>query len=494
MGRDKKKANNDASTSSSPSSASSSSPSLSVGKPVEVPTPSSAVDEEPHLDKQAAKKAKDVLRNNTTVPDYVTDETPSFEVYTTSSYVDNVDFVFTPFTLERVIMFGMLVCAESFLFAFTALPLRFLIAFASLITKGFRKLPLVQKLDLFKAVLIMLGFIAIQNIDLTTLAAYVKESTLKLKMIWGCLEFLDKVMVAYGDNILGSVAYILASMGDSSASGKMPVKRTTLFYFFLAGGYVAAHSVVLLLQLSVMEMAILSGNNSLLALLILVQFAEMKGNALKKTSADDLKTIVWEDIVERFQLIVFVVILVLRVFDEGWSLNWTHAFPLIIIYLSEVSVDWLKHSSICNVSSLSPFIYTQCSNELGEQILASKRKFFSDRTYNATHKLGLWTLPLTIVVMKFIVDCFDSPLWVKFLQNTYGGVVATYPGFAGVIGLFFVAAVVRQILYASLKSVSKWRFLLGVDKWLRLDITLNDKKEEGTPAQGEKKAEEKKKK
>lgn len=148
-------------------------------------------------------------------------------------------------------------------------------------------------------------------------------------------------------------------------------------------------------------------NTTLLTLLILIQFAEMKSAVLKDISQEKLWAICYNgasssssaanhnqlildraDIVERFQLLVSLVLLFFYniskhhinsfwvritsdrplhandgVQDEDWltASEWLAPllFSLMIIYMSELSVDWLKHTSIINFTDLGPHMYTE---------------------------------------------------------------------------------------------------------------------------------------
>jgi len=422
-----------------------------------------------------------------TPPLYIQDDIKeeSLLPFTTNTYSDVVDFIFVPFTLERMIIYGGVVCLESFLFTFTILPFRVLFALWSWVKNGFHDIYFVQKIDLLKFFLIVFGFLSLRNLNAMTMATYVEESTLKLKMLWACLEFFNKVFTAYGHNILGGLYYALSS--NSSSGGRPQLKRSLPFYFVLAIVYIIIHSSILIVHLSVMDLAISSGNTSLLALLILVQFAEMKSSALKFTTPEKLKEICYEDIVERFQLIVFMCMLAFHRIgtwieaisietkkELPWrrDLSFDDVLPLLIIYFSEVFVDWLKHSSICNISSISPWFYSQRSKEISTKILAANySSFLTDRTHSVSTDFGLWTIPLSVVVLKFSLGCISELTIFERYSNLSSILLLVF-------AFFLVCVVLRELSYLFLKWNSRLGILFTIDKWLLLDQTITIPKEQ----------------
>ena len=127
----------------------------------------------------------------------------------------------------------------------------------------------------------------------------------------------------------------------------------------------------ILIHISIIHVAVHEGNKSLLALLLLVQFAEMKGSALKTTNKAKLYHmclegeffvffavfVIFADVVERFQLLVYVVWILLYSistseynflsFDVNFNLIAKFfdeyddfLFSILVVYLSELCVDW----------------------------------------------------------------------------------------------------------------------------------------------------------
>jgi hypothetical protein len=70
-----------------------------------------------------------------------------------------------PYTLERLISYGIFICMDSFLFVFTALPIRAAIALYHLVLRQ-RKLHAIQKVDILKVIILVLGYLFLRLLDI----------------------------------------------------------------------------------------------------------------------------------------------------------------------------------------------------------------------------------------------------------------------------------------------------------------------------------------
>lgn len=192
----------------------------------------------------------------------------------------------------------MLSCLDSFLFVLVVLPVRAVIAFLSLMKRHIqggrcapyawpshrsRDLHPVQKVDLAKFLLLVVGWFGISWMNIGGVSGYVRQETLvKLKILFTLLELLDRLMGNYGEHILGSLFWALEARPEL-------VKRGIAWHALLALGYIGAaaallmqltvpviHSHVVILHCSVFDAAMNGKSQALLTLLLLVQFAEMK--------------------------------------------------------------------------------------------------------------------------------------------------------------------------------------------------------------------------
>lgn len=229
------------------------------------------------------------------------------------------NFIAIPFWMEKIMVFGFAVCLDSFLYTFTILPLRALVALymwarnSLLWAAGGQKryLHSSHKCDILKALLIVLSCYILSRItDASKMYHSVRgQDVVKLYVIFNVLEIADRLCCSFGQDLLDSLfsRLTLARRKD----GRQPYLRP-LGFFLLSLGYVLAHTLVLFYQLVTLNVAINSYDNALLTLLLSNQFVEIKGSVFKKFEKENLFQLTCADIVERFQLTLMLSAIGLR--------------------------------------------------------------------------------------------------------------------------------------------------------------------------------------
>lgn len=90
----------------------------------------------------------------------------------------------------------------------------------------------IQKVDLAKFLLILVGWFGISWLNIGAVSGYVRQETLvKLKILFTLLELLDKLMGNYGEHILGSLFWALEAPPEQ-------VRRGVAWHVLLALGYI----------------------------------------------------------------------------------------------------------------------------------------------------------------------------------------------------------------------------------------------------------------
>jgi hypothetical protein len=130
------------------------------------------------------------------------------------------------------------------------------------------------------------------------------------------------------------------------------------------------------------------------------------------------------DIVERFQIFIFLLIIGLRNLSENFigsssikSLFELVLCPLILVYCSEITVDWLKHAFITKFNQIKPSVYSDFLNALSKHhtkpdidpsAKSSKANDPSTKKYQSagnfmdiSRKIGFSSIPLSCLVMHF---------------------------------------------------------------------------------------------
>lgn len=189
--------------------------------------------------------------------------------------------------------------------------------------------------------------------------------------------------------------------------------------------FVVVHSIVLFYQAITLNVAINSYNNALLTLLVSNQFVEIKSAVFKKFEKENLFQLSCADVIERFQLSVYLLIVGLRNFSEMYS-SLDAKFmldglllPLAVVYLSEIAVDWLKHAFITKFNHIPPGVYLKFCQILAKDFEGdtSAAELLVDRSPQVSRRIGFSAFPLACllirVLMQFVVvyDLSWSRLW-----------------------------------------------------------------------------------
>jgi hypothetical protein len=119
------------------------------------------------------------------------------------------------------------------------------------------------------------------------------------------------------------------------------------FDFIIALIYLFLHTLVLFYHGVALTCAVNSNNNVLLTLLISNNFVELKSNVFKKSDVANLFQISCSDMVERFQLSIYVFFVVLQYLKVGGggigSEGWHELMrSLFLIFSAELVVDWVR--------------------------------------------------------------------------------------------------------------------------------------------------------
>ena len=362
------------------------------------------------------------------------------------------NFLILPYFLERLLSVGFFICLDCFLYLFTILPLRVLLFTLSLITRTltfpFRRLPssftssssppflsaqLSSQLpELLRFFLLLLSWYWLSMIPMSRIYHYIRgQSVLKLYVIFNMLQISDRLFASIGEDILDALF--------SSIHSHLP---TAVFHLSISSAYVFLHSLLLFAQVITLNVSVNSDNSSLFIVLVSNNFVELKGAVFKRFDAHNLFQISCSDVVERFQLVVFlVVIVVMNVSHLGVSvaveLSWVEkaVTMCLMVLLGECFVDWVKvratqstspshapmsllysaphslcacvcgvsqHGFICKFNMISPRVYRQfaeiVNNDFIQAHLAGSAR--SRGAHSVSRRLGLSSLPLAVLVLR----------------------------------------------------------------------------------------------
>lgn len=421
------------------------------------------------------------------------------------------NFISIPFWMEKIIMFGFVVCLDSFLYTFTILPLRFGVAMWTWIGNSGRwilggqkrYLHSSHKCDILKMLLIFLSCIILSRItDASKMYHSVRgQDVVKLSVIFNVLEIADRLCCSFGQDLLDSL--FSRSTLARRKNGKQPYLRP-IGFFCLSLCYVLAHTLVLFYQLVTLNVAINSYDNALLTLLLSNQFVEIKSSVFKKFEKENVFQMTCADIVERFQLTLMLSAIGLRNLIElsggslepsasplpasftvfpSLSLLETVLTPVCIVLASECIVDWLKHAFITKFNHIRPAVYGRFMDVLCRDLVVggpstkenSRKHTFVDQSPIISRRLGFAALPLACLLVRLIlqiigmigdtshIDECIAPASPRISETGWIGVVARKLG-AVDIDNDWVRALdlfVRGSAWA-LTAVLAWAFLVAI--------------------------------
>ncbi|SPO24328.1 uncharacterized protein UTRI_03596 [Ustilago trichophora] len=421
------------------------------------------------------------------------------------------NFISIPFWMEKIIMFGFVVCLDSFLYTFTILPLRFGVAMWTWVGNSAiwilggqkRYLHSSQKCDILKMLLIVLSCIILSRItDASKMYHSVRgQDVVKLSVIFNVLEIADRLCCSFGQDLLDSL--FSRSTLSRRKNGKQPYLRP-IGFFCLSLCYVLAHTLVLFYQLVTLNVAINSYDNALLTLLLSNQFVEIKSSVFKKFEKENVFQMTCADIVERFQLTLMLSAIGLRNLIElsggslepsssplpasftvfpSLSLLETVLTPVCIVLASECIVDWLKHAFITKFNHIRPAVYGRFMDVLCRDLVVggpstketSRKHTFVDQSPIISRRLGFAALPLACLLVRLIlqiigmigdtshIDECIAPINPRVSETGWIGVVAREFG-ANDIDNDWIRALdlfVRGSAWA-LTAVIAWAFLVAI--------------------------------
>ncbi|KAJ1992300.1 hypothetical protein H4R33_001071 [Dimargaris cristalligena] len=237
------------------------------------------------------------------------------------------NFLQIPRQVEKLMIFGVFVALDAFLYLFTILPARITLTLWTIARRPFlpsdhivrqRRAWLFpsQRCDLMKGFLILVCCLMLQSFDSAQLYHMVRgQSTIKVYVIFNMLEVFDRLCSAFGRDILDTLLSEISFYPQ--AWEQQPDQQWRRFgqivqHTVIAIIYMFIHAMVLFYYLVTLNVTINSYDYSLLTLLLSNQFAEIKSNVFKRYEKENLFQICCSDIVERFQIGIMLTIITLK--------------------------------------------------------------------------------------------------------------------------------------------------------------------------------------
>ncbi|KAI5624863.1 transmembrane anterior posterior transformation protein 1-like isoform X1 [Silurus asotus] len=342
-----------------------------------------------------------------------------------AKYTERRERVYTcmriPKELEKLMMFGCFLCLDAFLYVFTLLPLRTLLAFLRLLTipccglgahvcpycrrsSSSRFLQPSQVCDLLKGLIMVLCCSMMHYVDYAMMYHLIRgQSVIKLYIIYNMLEVADRLISSFGQDILDALYW--------TATEPKPRKRShigVIPHFIMAVFYVFLHAILIMVQASTLNVAFNSHNKSLLTIMMSNNFVEIKGSVFKKFEKNNLFQMSNSDIKERFTNCILLLIVCLRNMEQfSWKSDhlWVLLPDVIMVVASEVTVDVVKHAFITKFNDITADVYSEYKASLALELVSSRQQYaYTDYSDSVARRMGFIPLPLAVLLIRVVMS------------------------------------------------------------------------------------------
>ncbi|XP_059531255.1 transmembrane anterior posterior transformation protein 1 homolog isoform X2 [Myotis daubentonii] len=324
-----------------------------------------------------------------------------------AKYTERRERVYTcmriPRELEKLMVFGIFLCLDAFLYVFTLLPLRVFLALFRLFTlpcyglRDRRLLQPAQVCDILKGVILVICYFMMHYVDYSMMYHLIRgQSVIKLYIIYNMLEVADRLFSSFGQDILDALYWTATEPKERKRAhiGVIP-------HFLMAVLYVFLHAILIMVQATTLNVAFNSHNKSLLTIMMSNNFVEIKGSVFKKFEKNNLFQMSNSDIKERFTNYVLLLIVCLRNMEQ-FSWNPDHLWVLFpdvcMVIASEIAVDIVKHAFITKFNDITADVYSEYRASLAFDLVSSRQKnAYTDYSDSVARRMGFIPLPLAVL-------------------------------------------------------------------------------------------------
>ncbi|XP_058497516.1 transmembrane anterior posterior transformation protein 1 homolog [Solea solea] len=331
-----------------------------------------------------------------------------------AKYTERRERVYTclriPKELEKLMIFGFFLCLDAFLYVFTLLPLRVILALLRLITlpccglSGSRLLQPAQVCDVLKGFIMVLCYSMMSYVDYAMMYHLIRgQSVIKLYIIYNMLEVADRLFSSFGQDILDALYWTATEPKEKKRAhiGVIP-------HFLMAVLYVFLHALLIMVQATTLNVAFNSHNKSLLTIMMSNNFVEIKGSVFKKFEKNNLFQMSNSDIKERFTNYILLLIVCLRNMEQfSWNPDhlWVLFPDVVMVIASEVAVDVVKHAFITKFNDISADVYGEYRASLAFDLVSSRQKnAYTDYSDSVSRRMGFIPLPLALLLIRVVMS------------------------------------------------------------------------------------------
>ncbi|XP_054460588.1 transmembrane anterior posterior transformation protein 1 homolog [Anoplopoma fimbria] len=367
-------------------------------------------------DKTGGSKGKKRNLSDLSLVRFITTELTRgyFLEHNEAKYTERRERVYTclriPKELEKLMTFGFFLCLDAFLYVFTLLPLRVILALLRLLTlpccglSGSRLLQPAQVCDVLKGFIMVLCYSMMSYVDYSMMYHLIRgQSVIKLYIIYNMLEVADRLFSSFGQDILDALYWTATEPKEKKRAhiGVIP-------HFLMAVLYVFLHAILIMVQATTLNVAFNSHNKSLLTIMMSNNFVEIKGSVFKKFEKNNLFQMSNSDIKERFTNYILLLIVCLRNMEQfSWNPDhlWVLFPDVIMVIASEVAVDVVKHAFITKFNDISADVYGEYRASLAFDLVSSRQKnAYTDYSDSVSRRMGFIPLPLALLLIRVVTS------------------------------------------------------------------------------------------
>ncbi|KAJ1449194.1 eukaryotic membrane protein family-domain-containing protein [Pelagophyceae sp. CCMP2097] len=232
------------------------------------------------------------------------------------------------------------------------------------------------------------------------------QNTIKLYVIIGIMEVFDRLACVLGQDALDSF-YLTAKHFDSTK--RFVALRRILLFHFVVNLVVLGHALLYYTHLTTLNVVVnASEDSALVALLISNNFSEIKSTVFKKYNADNLFQVSCSDVCERIKLLLFLALLVLlswaQVAGEAIKATPKEGFTIVASQAIFVVADWMKHAFVAKFNKIDAKVYDSYADRLAKDVVTGRGGggLALDHTHAVTRRLGFAVLPLACVCVRYV--------------------------------------------------------------------------------------------
>lgn len=333
-------------------------------------------------------------------------------------------FMKIPREVEKFMSYGFFQCTDAFLFLFTFLPLRFVLAVWAMISRPVlmifsfryrvgnkRILQPSEIVDILKGTILIICCIVLSHVDMAMMYHLIKsQSVIKLYIFYNMLEVGDRLFSVFGQDIVDALFWTA-----TESKGRKREHLGVIPHLLLAIIYVLLHTVLVLLQATTLNVAINSSNKALLTIMMSNNFIELKSSVFKKFDKNNLFQLSCADVRERFHLIVLLLVVAVQTMREySWKEErfWVLIPDCFVVIIAEIIVDWLKHAFITRFNEIPSNVYQEFTLSLAYDLAQTKQKHaFTDHSDLVARRMGFIPLPLGVLATRIISQAVEIPNW-----------------------------------------------------------------------------------